>query len=162
MPGATAPLLAQLGLQGAVRFPCERKGLLPQGLLPQIPHPAQAELKRMEKRNKRRGRCQYGQRYPVPLAVGAGAELPGGRTASPDGGSREHTKQSFRRNGYIGSSVAALSARYLLSPLVLLSPCPPSLSPPLSPRERPIPLRRSQVPRSLRCPRAARAPLPPL
>ena len=36
-----------------------------QGLLPEIPCPAQLVLKRMEKRNKRRGRCQYGQRYAL-------------------------------------------------------------------------------------------------
>lgn len=79
------------------------------------------------------------ERSPVPLAVRAGEELPGERTASPDGGSQENTNRLFlegwlhwEKHGH------SLPADYLLSPLVLflaacltflLPHCPPPLPP---------------------------------
>lgn len=48
-----------------------------------------------EKKQKEREVPIRAEISPVPLAVRVGEELPDEHTASPDGGSRENTNQSF-------------------------------------------------------------------
>lgn len=70
------------------------------------------------------------------LAVRAGAELPGERTASPDGGSRENTELVSEDWRLCLLVISSLHWSRSSQPVPTCRLCPP-----LSPREGPIPLR---------------------
>lgn len=165
-PAATAPDLGRAG--HGERVPCTARGAasLPEDCFPKYRIQRRQNWRGWRKETKGEGGANMGRDIPFPwlgerersslvsaqplLMAGAGKT-----PSSPFGGPAASA-------GAWRLCLLAISSLHCSCCSLPVSPCPPSLSPPLSPRERRSRRGRSQAPRSLRCPRAAQAPRPPL